>query len=114
MKSKIKISTYTQYWDFHREHHYMFYLKNKLVGSYYISDDGDDFTVCALYIQEDFRGKGYSKILIKHAIDNYKELYLQVHVDNKIAINLYKKYGFEFTENNKNPRYHWMRNFNND
>ncbi len=111
-KDKIIIKSYNQYWDFHRQYHYLFYIKNKLIGTYYIIDDGNTFDLAALYIQEEFRGKGYSKIMMDHIIEKYPKLYLQVHVDNKIAIDLYKKYKFEFTKkNNKDPRYSWMSNY---
>lgn len=51
-------------------------------------------------IDSDYRGKGYGKKIVQHAIAMLKEkhvssIYLQVDDDNNIAIQLYKKLGFK-------------------
>ena len=113
--NKITIKSYNQDWDYHKNFYYLFYIKNNLIGSYCIEDDGEYYTLSALYIQEEFRGKGYSKILLEHAIEKYKKLYLQVYINNTKAINLYKKYKFQFSDpNKKDNRYLWMRNHDYD
>lgn len=48
----------------------------------------------SLYIDEDYRGNGFGNQLLKDAINNYGGYDLVVHKDNKIALNMYKKYGF--------------------
>ena len=45
-------------------------------------------------VYPEFRGKGYSKEMLQHMIDNYDLKQLYVDQDNTIAINLYKKFGF--------------------
>lgn len=46
-------------------------------------------------VYPEFRGKGYSKSMLQFMIDKYDLKQLFVKPDNTIAINLYKKYGFE-------------------
>ena len=45
-----------------------------------------------------YRGMGYSKEMLQYLIDQYDLKQLFVKPDNNIAINLYKKYGFEFDD----------------
>lgn len=49
-------------------------------------------------VYPEFRGKGYSKEMLQYLIDQYDLKQLFVKPDNTIAINLYKKYGFEFED----------------
>ena len=46
-------------------------------------------------VYPEYRGKGYSKEMLQFMIDKYDLKQLFVKPDNTIAINLYKKYGFE-------------------
>ena len=53
-----------------------------------------------IVIKKDLRGKGYSKVLLEKLIEISKETFreiftLEVSEENVVAINLYKKYGFE-------------------
>ena len=53
-----------------------------------------------MYLNPDYRGKGYGKMLLDHAIDKAKELgftsmILETASALKEAINLYRKYGFK-------------------
>ena len=60
-------------------------------------------------IYEKFRGNGYSKYLLHHALDinfkNYNNLQLHVDKSNKIALNSYLKNGFK----EKITRYYIIR-----
>ena len=58
-----------------------------------------------------YRGKGYGKKLLKYVIDHawsqgLKRLELEVFSDNKIAINLYKKMGYEVEGIKKYARFY--------
>jgi len=52
-----------------------------------------------LKIYEEFRGRGYSKILLEKLLNYLSEIteLVEIHVkeDNEIAYNLYKSFGFE-------------------
>ena len=57
-----------------------------------------------------YRGNGYSKSLLYKLCSlaqkfNANELYLKVDVNNKVAIDLYRKFGFEIVE----KYYKWMK-----
>lgn len=57
----------------------------------------EEITITNLSIEEIFRGKGLSKILLGKFLELHKnyEIFLEVRESNKIARNLYKKFFFE-------------------
>lgn len=67
------------------------------VGMIKVLDIAD---IMNIVIKKDFRGKGLSKLLIEYIINycmenDIKTINLEVSSKNIVAINLYKKYGFE-------------------
>ena len=89
----------------------------KIIGSFALTDFDEPeynsinwkyknkkfFYIDRLVIDVDCQGKGYSKkameYIEKYAIKNkYEVMRLTVHIDNKIAISLYEKCGFERIE----------------
>lgn len=67
-------------------------INNELAGYIFVTKTGN---IQPLYIIDKYRGYGLSNILMKDAIEKYGANKLGVYSDNKIAINLYKKFGFE-------------------
>lgn len=76
----------------------------KLLGWVLIGASKDPFTdtmygfIYELYVMQDFRGRGISKLLLKNAINNlknegYSEVRLSVFADNSV-IELYRQMGF--------------------
>ena len=63
----------------------------------------DDPLIWEFMIDKKYQGKGYGRAAIQCAINwlkkihNAKKIFTSVHEENKIAINLYKSFGFEFT-----------------
>jgi RimJ/RimL family protein N-acetyltransferase len=55
-----------------------------------------------VHLSPEYRGKGLCKVLVKHAIDRKKGLYLDVDPDNIAAIKCYKSCGFIFKKELKN------------
>ena len=51
-----------------------------------------------IYIKEEYRGLGIGKLFIEYIKEKYPDavLRLEVEAENKQAVNLYKKCGFEF------------------
>jgi len=74
---------------------------NKQVGSLILCFSSDDkASVFSVAVLEKFRGKGYSKKLMKSAIDRAKQkgckiMELNTETTNDVANNLYKSLGFE-------------------
>ena len=76
-----------------------------LVGfaMYGFNKDEDFYELCRIMIDKRFQGNGYGSKAIKMIIDemkqiyNCKEIYLSTDPDNKNAIRLYKKLGFNST-----------------
>jgi len=67
--------------------------------------------VYGVYINDNFRGKGFGEAIIQKAIywldtKNAQEVFLYVNRNNTKAINLYLKYGFEIVLKSK---YHKIR-----
>lgn len=58
-----------------------------------------------------YRGKGYGKILLDDCVKKYGGYDLTVDCDNKIAVNMYLKYGFKVvkTFKNGNKEQYWMK-----
>ena len=54
--------------------------------------------VCSIYTKEEYRNKGYSKLLLNEVIEDAKKRGLtrfKLSSHNEIAIKLYKKFGFK-------------------
>ena len=67
---------------------------NKIVG--YVIADNERNLIVSIAIHPDYRRKGYGKMLMRHVMRFMRgEIILQVRKSNKIAINFYKKLGFE-------------------
>lgn len=80
------------------EDYYVLYQDDNKIGYILLDNDYLD----ALFVYPEYRGKGFGDILIRKAI-NLGVTWLSVDPKNKIAINLYKKYGFKIDSfNDKN------------
>ena len=64
----------------------------------------DILDITNVFVKEEHRGKGYSKLLLDYVIENNSnlKLMLEVSVNNHIAINLYKKFDFREIHIRKN------------
>jgi ribosomal protein S18 acetylase RimI-like enzyme len=78
------------------------YLKEgeREVGALQIIFTPNTLVLHSLEIQNRFRGRGYSKILLDNVLfrakdKGYNYIDLQVNKDNNIAIQLYNSYGFK-------------------
>lgn len=66
----------------------------------------DPYLLTRVAVSKKYQGNGYSKILLYQIFEMAKKrkidlIYLLVNKENKIAINLYKKFKFKFSENVK-------------
>ena len=70
----------------------------KLIGSSWLSNDQRRMFIHHFSIHPDFQGRGLSKPLLERSMDYCRSVGLQVklevHKENKRALNLYKNYGF--------------------
>lgn len=74
-------------------------INNEIVGFAGISLVLDTADITNIVVKKDFRGKGISTILLENIINlaksnNCHNVNLEVNSTNVIAINLYKKFGF--------------------
>lgn len=107
---KIKKIEFDEQWDYYRTHHIQYVEGNKIIGRIIISMEENNNSISSLYIQDEYRGKGYSTELLKDVLnycDEYikDDIFLMVRRDNFI-IKKYKKLGFKFHSDNK--IYIWM------
>jgi len=51
-----------------------------------------------LLVSSNHRGRGFGTYLLKYCLMTSKKIKLEVHADNSIAVCMYKKYGFKFTD----------------
>lgn len=75
-------------------------IGNKLIGTSWITSDARRLYLHHFGILPELQGKGYSKPLVEESLKFAKEkkmqIKLEVHQKNKKAINLYKKFGFDY------------------
>ena len=72
----------------------------KIVGFISVMDSGADSRIMSFAVKKEYRRKGIGSILLDSAINRSRErgklrVVLEVRISNTIAINLYKKRGFE-------------------
>ena len=92
--------------EFLENRDYAGYLRKKLGNLYLISDNGPAGVFCLdgenfgdLYIHPNHQSRGYGTACVRYAIGQSQRLRLTVLSTNTAAINLYKKMGFRFTDN---------------
>lgn len=86
------------------------YLRDEPIGYGQIIYDKKRYYIVNFGIIPSHRGKGFGKILLHKLCSftknfNTKELYLKVDANNKVAIDLYKDFGFETIE----KYYKWIK-----
>ncbi len=112
--------------------YYLYFTKNKISGysKVVFNDTCPDISsrnisyLSRIYFLEEFYGKGFAKELLEFNCklckeNNQKGIWLKVWIENKRAIQFYKKMGFRIvgesgfkvTENHSNPNYHMYLEF---
>jgi len=95
--------------DKYDDEKFHFYVDNIKVGYIYIlSYEENEIYLSSFTIFDEYQNKGFGKIFMEKILDliktKYKEEFIKLSVgySNKIAINMYKKFGFkEADQNNK-------------
>ena len=82
---------------------------DKLIGYIWVGDKKDKGFISTLYINKEYRGYGFGEILLKDAIDKYNAIDLVVYKDNKVALEMYKKFGFVPISETRNNKAYWMK-----
>lgn len=84
---------------------YGYYLENELVSFISFSIQYDRAELNYIWTSDNFRNKGYASELLNFMVEKclgLTNITLEVDVNNKNAINLYKKYGFIDVSTRKN------------
>jgi ribosomal protein S18 acetylase RimI-like enzyme len=75
-------------------------LEGKIIGTSWITNDGRRLYMHHFAILHEYQSKGLSHLLMEESLKFAKQknmqIKLEVHKDNEIALNLYKKYGFGY------------------
>ncbi len=73
---------------------------NEILGTSWLTNDKRRLYLHHFGIKKEYQGKGFSKQLmeasLKFAIDCGLQIKIEVHKENLVALNLYKKYGFKY------------------
>lgn len=80
-------------------------IDNVLIGYMFYSDYLDEININHFAIHPEYRRRGYASDImneLNRRIKKNKVIYLEVHTENKAAINLYKKFGLEILYTRKN------------
>ena len=71
-----------------------------VIGSSWITNDGRRLYMHHFGILPEYQGKGLAKLLLDKSLDFARktglQIKLEVHKNNEIALNLYKKHGFKY------------------
>ncbi|MCD4737248.1 MAG: GNAT family N-acetyltransferase [Bacteroidales bacterium] len=71
-----------------------------VIGTSWLTNDGRRIYLHHFAVRKEFRRKGLSKILLEKSLEftreKGKQIKIEVHKDNHIAIDLYKKAGFRY------------------
>lgn len=67
-------------------------------GCLLLTDYKDGVLIDEIYLESDSRNKGIGSSIIKSIVNKHSVVYLWVYKENKGAINLYKRFGFEVIE----------------
>ena len=87
---------------------YKRYAKSRILGSFDLFERIDCYEIWSLGVREDCRRKGVATKMLTEFIEQFsfdKPLVLFVQKGNYPAINLYKKVGFEFVDDDFDNRY---------
>jgi len=73
---------------------------NEILGTSWLTNDKRRLYLHHFGIKKEYQGKGLSKQLmeasLKFAVDCGLQIKIEVHKENLVALNLYKKYGFKY------------------
>lgn len=73
-------------------------VDDNVIGCLLLTNKDDGILLDELYLEEEYRNKGIGTDIIKKIKNNNKIIYLWVYKENKQAISLYKKLGFNVIE----------------
>jgi len=75
-------------------------ITNEIIGTSWMTLDGRRIYLHHFGIKPEHQGKGYSHLLMKASMEfaesTGKQIKLEVHINNKVATELYKKWGFQY------------------
>lgn len=74
---------------------FVYFVDNKIVGYIYYSIIYDRIELNQIEVLFEYRNKGIATILMEKLLEEALDITLEVRIDNEIAINLYRKFGFE-------------------
>jgi ribosomal protein S18 acetylase RimI-like enzyme len=82
----------------------LFILENEysseIIGTSWLTFDGRRIYLHHFGIKPEYQGYGYSKLLLEESLEwarnKGKQIKLEVHRDNRVAVKLYKKAGFKY------------------
>ena len=92
---------------------------NEILGYCAFSDEGEIIHIKSIAVHPNYRNKGIAKALIKEVMKLKKDIYLEVRVNNEIAIKLYENLGFKkiktikkFYSNGEDAYRYYLKNAN--
>jgi ribosomal protein S18 acetylase RimI-like enzyme len=80
-------------------------VDNKIVGCILLTNNDNGKLLDEIYLEEEYRNKGIGTKIIMDILNNNDVVYLWVYKENKKAISLYKKLGFNVIEETESRYY---------
>ena len=83
--------------------------KEMIIGSFLIKEMDEGILLDEIYIEEEYRNMGITSSIINDLKIN-DDIYLWVYKENNVAIDLYKKLGFNIIEETNSRYYMELKN----
>ena len=80
-------------------------VDNKIIGCLLLTNKDDGKLLDEIYLEKVYRNKGIGTEIIRDILSNNDIVYLWVYKENKKAISLYKKLGFNVIEETESRYY---------
>jgi len=91
-------------YDYLKNHYFSFlyFFENECIGYSHLDEDEGKIWL-GIIVFDDYVGKGFGQEILSRTLSEFgDEIYLSVDKENKVAFNLYKKFGFSiFFEDDK-------------
>ena len=88
-------------------------LKGEPIGTIMEWDNNGETTLINFYIDDNYRGNGYGRMLLEYVINNMKNDYcvLSVYKENRKSLDFYYKFGFKYLQEEKTEsgKLYWLR-----
>ncbi len=87
------------------DNYYNIIINDNIAGCLLLSKKDDGMLLDEIFLEEQYRNKGIGTDILKNTVNEYNIVYLWVYKENKRAISLYKRLGFNIIDETETRYY---------